>query len=62
MEELKELTEVSDIISMGAEFEKEENEVVLYLTTPEMSMSLNLEKSEWDEFNDIVKEINDKLS
>lgn len=62
MEELKELTELSDIVSIGAEYEKEENEVVIYLTTPEMSMSLNLERGEWDEFYENINDINEKLS
>lgn len=61
METIQDLEELTDIISIGAEYGKEDNEVVLYVTTPEVSVSLNFERSEWDDFHEKINDINDKL-
>jgi hypothetical protein len=61
METIQDLTELTDIISIGAEYDEGDNEVVLYVTTPEVSVSLNFERGEWDDFYEKLTEINDKL-
>lgn len=61
METIHDLEELTDIISIGAEHGKEDNEVVLYVTTPEVSVSLNFERSEWDDFYEKINDINNKL-
>lgn len=61
METMLELEEISDIISMGADYAHEDNELLLYISSPEMSVSLHLKPSEWDQFVEKIQSIDGQL-
>lgn len=62
MKTILERKEISDIVSVGAEFSKEDNEVMLYVSTPEISVSMSFEENEWGEFRSAVQEIDEGFS
>lgn len=61
METLLENSDVSDIVTIGAEYSKEDNEILVFMTTPEISISLRFEEGEWDEFRTAVDEIDSSI-
>jgi len=62
METLEELEEISDIISLGADYSHEDNELLLYVSSPEMSVSLHLKTGEWDQFVKKIKSIDSQIA
>lgn len=61
MKTLEELEELTDIVSMGADYSAEDNELLLYISSPEISLSLHFEGNEWDQFVERIQSIDQKV-